>query len=35
VMGEELRFGESADGFAGVETEGEEAAHNAGEDRYG
>src|SRR5207302_6823136 len=35
VMGEQLRFGESADGFAGVEAEGEEAAHDAGEDGDG
>ena len=27
-----MRFGESADGFAGVEAKGEEAAHNARED---
>jgi hypothetical protein len=35
VMGEELGFSKGADGFAGVEAEGEEAAHDAGEDRYG
>ena len=35
VVGEELGFGEGADGFAGVETEGEEAAHDAGEDGDG
>jgi len=35
VMGEQLRFGEGADGFAGVEAKGEEAAHNAGEDGDG
>ena len=32
VVGEELSFSESADGFASVEAEGEEAAHNARED---
>ena len=35
VMGEQLRLGESADGLAGVEAKGEEAAHNAREDGDG
>ncbi len=35
VVGEELSFGEVADGFAGVEAEGEEGAHDAGEDGDG
>ena len=35
LCGQELGFGEGADGFAGVEAEGEEAAHNAGEDSDG
>jgi hypothetical protein len=35
IVGEKLSFGECADGFAGVEAEGEEAAHDAGEDGDG
>ena len=35
IVGEELSFGEGADGFACVEAEGEETAHDAGEDGDG
>lgn len=35
VVGEELRFGDIADGLSGGEAEGEEAAHDAGEDGDG
>jgi len=35
IVVEELSFGEGSDGFACVESEGEEAAHNAGEDGDG
>src|SRR5580704_10424889 len=35
MVGEKLGLGEAADGLAGVEAEGEEAAHDAGEDGDG
>ena len=35
VVGQEFCFGEGSDGCAGFEAEGEEGAHNAGEDGDG
>ena len=35
MVGEEFAFGDGSDGCAGLETEGEEGAHDAGEDGYG